>query len=203
MTTSAAGRGRRKRLGRRTGESGASRDAILKAARALFALRGFRGTTMRAVAKRAGVDVALVHYFFGTKAKLFAASVELSIEPDRVAALLSAPVRSRGETMARYYLDHLFVERREPITAMLRAGIGDPDGLPALRALIERTLVAAAAGTLRSEDARLRAELVGAQMLGLFISRCVVRVEPLASAAVDDVVALLAPALDRLLETQR
>ena len=59
---------------------------------------------------------------------------------------------------------------------MLRAGIGDPGCLPALRSLIERTLVAPAGGTSRSEDSRLRAELVGAQMLGLFVSRCVVGV---------------------------
>jgi hypothetical protein len=80
---------------------------------------------------------------------------------------------------------------------MLRAASVIP-AASALRRLIERTLVTAAAGTLRSEDARLRAELVGAQMLGLFISRCVVGVEPLAHASVEEVVALLAPALDRL-----
>jgi hypothetical protein len=82
---------------------------------------------------------------------------------------------------------------------MLRAGVGDPGCLPALRAMIERTLVTAAAGAMRGEDARLRAELVGAQMLGLFVSRCVVGVEPLASASVDDVVRRLAPAIDSLL----
>ena len=188
-----------KRPGRRTGETGASREAILKAARALFAQRGFRGTTMRAVGKRAGVDMALVHYFFGTKAKLFSASVELPIDPRRLTELLKNSATTPGEAMARYYLEHLFVDRKEPIAAMLRAGIGDPECLPALRALIERTLVTAAAGAMRSEDARLRAELVGAQMLGLFVSRCVVGVEPLASATVDDVVRRLAPALDSLL----
>jgi AcrR family transcriptional regulator len=154
---------------------------------------------MRAVGKRAGVDMALVHYFFGTKAKLFSASVELPIEPQRLAKLLKSSAAGSGEAMVRYYLEHLFVERREPITAMLRAGVGDPGCLPALRAMIERTLVTAAAGAMRGEDARLRAELVGAQMLGLFVSRCVVGVEPLASASVDDVVRRLAPAIDSLL----
>jgi AcrR family transcriptional regulator len=190
----------RKRVGRRAGTNGgASREAILRAARVLFARLGFRGTTVRAVAQRAGVDVALVHYFFGSKPELFAASIELPIDSERVTSLLSTRQGAPGEAMARYYLERLFVDRAEAITAMLRAGLGDPGCVPALRTLIERTLVSAAAGSLRGRDARLRAELVGATMVGLFISRCIVGVQPLASASVDDVVALLAPALAALL----
>jgi AcrR family transcriptional regulator len=142
--------------------------------------------------------MALVHYFFGSKPELFEAVVQLPIGPGRLADLLANGSGSRGERMARYYVEHLFPERKDAITAMLRAGIGDPGSVPALRALIERTLVAAVADVLPAEDARLRAELVGAQMVGLFISRCVVGVEPLASAPAGEVIALLAPALDAL-----
>jgi len=153
---------------------------------------------MRAIAKQAGVDVALVHYFFESKAKLFSTIIELPIVPERLTELLSSGRGQPGERMARYYLEHLFPERRDAITAMLRAGIGDPDCTPALRALIEQTLVAGAAKALRSKDARLRAELAGAQMIGLFISRCIVGVEPLATASVDQIVGVLGPALDAL-----
>jgi AcrR family transcriptional regulator len=190
-----------KRPGRRAGAAGESREAILRAARVLFARLGFRGTTMRAVAKRAGVDMALIHHFFGSKPKLFAASVELPIDPEQVTALLATRPTAPGEAMARYYLEHLFVERSESITAMLRAGLGDPGCVPALRGLIERTIISAAAQGLGGKDARLRAELAGALMVGLFVTRCIVGVEPLATASVDDVVALLAPALDALLRT--
>ncbi|HVV51805.1 MAG TPA: TetR family transcriptional regulator [Polyangia bacterium] len=190
---------RPKRAGRRAGAAGESREAILRAARVLFARLGFRGTTVRAVAKRAGVDIALVHYFFGSKSDLFAASVELPIDPERVTALLAARPSAPGEALARYYLEHLFVERSDAISAMLRAGLGDPECVPALRALIERTLVTAAAGTLGAKEARLRAELAGALMVGLFVNRCIVGVEPLGSASVDQLVSLLAPALDAFL----
>lgn len=191
---------RARRPGRRAGGAGESREAILQAARVLFAQLGFRGTTMRAVAERAGVDMALVHYFFGSKPNLFAASVELPIDPERVTALLATRPSAPGQAMARYYLEHLFVERSEAISAMLRAGLGDPECVPALRALIERTLVTATAGRLLgAKDARLRAELAGALMVGLFVNRCIVGVEPLASASVDQLVSLLAPALDALL----
>jgi AcrR family transcriptional regulator len=190
---------RAKKLGRRAGVRGESREAILRAARVLFARRGFRGTTMRAIAQGAGVDVALVHYFFGSKSELFSHSVVLPIDAQKVASLLSAPASSPGGEMVRHYLDRLFVDRSEAIAAMLRAGLGDPGCVPALRTLIEENLVSAAAGGLRSADARLRAELVGATMVGLFISRCIVGVQPLASAPVEEIVTLLGPALDLLL----
>jgi AcrR family transcriptional regulator len=199
----AASRSRGKGPGRRVGTTGASRKEILKAARGLFAELGFRGTTMRAIANRAGVDVALVHYFFESKAKLFAVVIELPIVPERLTELLSAGKGQPGERMARYYLAHLLPERRDAITAMLRAGIGDPDCIPALRTLIEQTLVAGAARALRSKDARLRAELAGAQMIGLFITRCIVGVEPLATASVDQIVKVLGPALNALLRPSK
>jgi AcrR family transcriptional regulator len=154
---------------------------------------------MRAVAKRAGVDMALVHYFFGSKPKLFAASVELPMNPHALSSLLASQPSAPGEAMARYHVEHLFVERTDAITAMLRAGLGDPDCVPALRALIERTMVSATAGMLDGKNADLRAELAGALIVGLFVTRHIVAVQPLASASVDDVVELVAPALDVLL----
>ena len=59
-----------RRPGRRSGESG-TREAILEAARAQFIATGFRGTTIRSVAKAAGVDPALVLHFFGNKDTLY------------------------------------------------------------------------------------------------------------------------------------
>ena len=47
------------------------RDLILDAAEALFAAHGYDGVTLRAIAKRAGVDVALANYHFGPKRELF------------------------------------------------------------------------------------------------------------------------------------
>jgi AcrR family transcriptional regulator len=154
---------------------------------------------MRAIAKKAGVDGALIHYFFESKQKLFAAVIDSPITPGQLTELLEDGSGSRGERMARYYLERLFHEGRDAISAMLRAGIGDPGAVPALRAMIERTLVTTTAASLAAADGHLRAELVGAQMVGLFISRCVVGVEPLASASSDEIAAVLGPALDALL----
>ena len=49
-----------------------TRESILSAARALFLQRGYRRTTLRAVAGAAGVDPALIAYHFGSKKGLFA-----------------------------------------------------------------------------------------------------------------------------------
>lgn len=66
MTTPAPNRGRRKK-----GEGPDLRRAILDAAELLFAGHGFYGVTTRQVAAEAGVDTALIHYYFGSKRDLF------------------------------------------------------------------------------------------------------------------------------------
>jgi AcrR family transcriptional regulator len=52
------------------------REHILTVAEALFAEHGYEGTSVRALAKRAGVNVAMISYYFGSKEKLFEALVE-------------------------------------------------------------------------------------------------------------------------------
>ncbi|MFN4296678.1 MAG: TetR/AcrR family transcriptional regulator [Brevundimonas sp.] len=52
-------------------KAGETRDAILDAAEDLFSKHGFYGVTIREVAREAGVDTALVHYYFGAKRGLF------------------------------------------------------------------------------------------------------------------------------------
>jgi len=55
----------------RANGTGATRELILDAAEDLFSKHGFYGVTIREVAREAGVDTALVHYYFGAKRGLF------------------------------------------------------------------------------------------------------------------------------------
>ena len=55
----------------KTRANGDTRDSILDAAEDLFSKHGFYGVTIREVAREAGVDTALVHYYFGAKRALF------------------------------------------------------------------------------------------------------------------------------------
>jgi AcrR family transcriptional regulator len=184
---------------------GKSRAQILAAARELFGKQGFLRTTTRAIAAKAGVDAALVHYFFKTKEKLFAAAVDLPIAPEQLKAILAETVledgrgKGTGARLVRFMLENVFTSRSHAVAALIRAAVADPGCVPALRSLIEKTVVTGAASAIRGSDARLRAELLGAIMVGLFVVRHVVRVEPLASASPEEVARWLGPAVDAVL----
>lgn len=184
---------------------GQTRGEILKAARELFGKQGFLRTTVRAVAAKAGVDAALVHYFFQTKEKLFSAAVELPVAPEQLWELLEegaigdAPGDGTGERFIRFMLESVFTSKSHAVAALIRAAVADPGCVPALRSLIERTVVTGAASAIGGADARLRAELLGSIVVGLFIVRHVVRVEPLASASPEAVATWLGPAVDKVL----
>jgi AcrR family transcriptional regulator len=193
----------RRGRGRPTGTSIDSRAAILAAARELFAARGLRGTTTRAIAKRVGVDVALLRYFFVSKLELFAAAIDVPALAEPLHRLLAQGGDRPGEQAARLHLEELFEQHEEAITAMLRAALGDPASVPALRQVIEEGIVRGAARALPGPDARLRTELAGAWIVGLFICRHMVKVEPLASASVERVVRHVGPPLDALLAGRR
>src|SRR5690349_2548787 len=126
--------------GRRAGISGDSRQAILKAARSLFARGGFRGTTLRAVAVRARVDVALVSYFFGSKEELFASAVDLPVIAGRLEQLVSDRTAGRGVRIVRFYLEEVFHSKGESISALLRTALGNPEDVPQLRTLLRETV---------------------------------------------------------------
>ena len=73
--------------------SPAKRDRILDAAEHLFAERGFEGVTLRQIASKAGVDVALASYHFGKKDALFTAVFQRrasELNQRRLAALAKA-----------------------------------------------------------------------------------------------------------------
>ena len=92
---------RRGRPSRSDGESADRRAAILVAARESFAAQGFRGTTIRGVARAAGVDPALVHHYFGSKDDLFLAALEVPIDPREVLpTLLEGDLETGGAARA-------------------------------------------------------------------------------------------------------
>ncbi len=186
--------------GRRPGESGA-RETIAAAAAALFAERGFDRTSLRAVARAAGVDPALVTHYFGSKQRLFVEVVQLPVEPDLVVAqVVDGPRERAGERLAQFVLGVLeSPDGRARVTGLVRSAASEPEAAALLRGLIETRLVGPIAAALGADRAELRATLVGTQMVGLVMVRYVVGVEPLASAPAAEVAAALAPTLQRYL----
>jgi AcrR family transcriptional regulator len=186
------------RRGRRPGAS-RSRESILAAARARFASHGYDRTRVRDVADDAGVDPALVHYYFNTKDGLFVAAMELPFRPAEVLGpLIAEGVDGLGERMVRQLLS-VWDEPAHRASLLAIVG-GRPGGFVALREFITREIVRRVAGAVVRDRAELRANLVASQIIGLVMARYVARLEPLASLPADEVVPLVAPTLQRYLD---
>lgn len=187
--------------GRRSGAA-ASREHILAAARRLFAEHGFEGTSLRQVARAAGVDPAMVHHYFKGKDELFALSVELPADPEAVlSGVVDSDPERRGELVVRAVL-RLWESPAQPgLVAFIRGTLGSRSKTSLLREMVTRAIISRIMAGLPGspEDLALRGDLVATQMVGLMMVRYVVRLEPLASTPAEDVVRLVAPNVQRYL----
>ncbi|MER6257831.1 TetR family transcriptional regulator [Streptomyces sp. NPDC001584] len=178
-----------------------TQERIRLAAREVFAERGYDKTSVRGIAKVAGVDPALVHHYFGSKDDLFAAAIEVSIEPALVVpAIIGEGPDGIGERLARYFLGVWENPvTRVPLLAVIRSALTHEAAAKVLRGLVLRRLLERVAADLDVPDPTFRAELAASHMVGIAILRYVVQVEPLASADPEKIVALVAPTLQRYL----
>ncbi|CAM5557714.1 hypothetical protein STENM327S_04551 [Streptomyces tendae] len=71
-----------------------------------FSERGYDKTSVRGIAKAAGVDPALVHHYFGTKEQVFEAAIEVAFAPALKApeAIGDGPLDEVGERLTRFIL---------------------------------------------------------------------------------------------------
>lgn len=191
---------RTRRGGRRPGESG-TREAILAAARGAFAELGYDRATIRGIAADAEVDPALVIHFFGSKDELFGAALEIPVEPGVVLERAAAATPDRiGETVVRAFLEAWEPpESRQRLIAMVRSAMTNEVALGMVREYLGRRVFGPITQVLGVPDAELRANLVGAQFIGLAMMRYITCIEPLASASVDRLVAALGPTMQRYL----
>ena len=186
--------------GRRPGASG-TREAILTAAKDAFNTKGYDGTSLRGVARTAGVDPALVTHFFGNKDGLFEAALELPLDPATVVPLLlSEGVDGLGERVVRTFLGVWdSTPGQGPMLAMLRSAVSHEDSAQRLRALLTRVLLRPLAEGAGAGQVDLRAALLASQIVGLALTRYVLRLEPVASASADELAPLFGPTLQRYL----
>jgi AcrR family transcriptional regulator len=188
------------RTGRRPGTPD-TRDAILAAARRGFATRGYDATSVRAIAIEAEVDPALVIHYFGTKESLFAAAAGLPPSfPALIAGLAAVPLQDFGQALARAYLSVVDSDdSRNAILALVRSAVSHDKAAAMLRELLTAQLLPVIVRLTSRPDARLRASLIAAQLIGIAMLRHVVRAEPLAKATPDEIVALVAPVIQQYL----
>ncbi|MCO6004344.1 TetR family transcriptional regulator [Actinoallomurus purpureus] len=183
-----------RRPGRRPGRS-SSRDDILAAARVLFGERGYDKASIRAIAREAGVDPALVHHFFGAKEDLFAAAMEFPVDPAMVLGqVVDGPRDELGERLTRTFLRIWEDPRLRPqFVGIIRSATTTEQGAELLREFISTALLARAGDALGLP--RLNITAAAAQMVGVAMLRYVLEIEPMASATEEELVALLAPTL--------
>ncbi|MYS55506.1 TetR family transcriptional regulator [Streptomyces sp. SID6013] len=195
MSGDADGTARRRGRPPRT-ESGDTRDRILVTAREEFSERGYEKTSVRGIAKAAGVDPALVHHYFGTKEQVFEAAIEVAFAPALRApeAIGDAPLDEVGERLTRFILG-LWENpaTRTPLLAIVRSAVNNETAAAVFRRLIAAQLLRRVAAQVGLPDAELRVELAAAQLVGCAMLRYVMKVEPLASADPEQIIARLAP----------
>jgi AcrR family transcriptional regulator len=207
MTPPSAHRAARTRTGRRAGDSG-TRAAILDSARHEFAAHGYNGATIRAIAAGAGVDPALVHHFYGTKERLFAAAMQLPVVPSEViAAALSDAIRPPGVSLGEHLVASALGLWESagligPFQGLLRSAVSSDEAATMLREFLTEVIlgpVASVAGQAGAQDAPFRAAMIASQMLGLAMTRYVLQFGQVATASQAELAAAIGPTIDRYL----
>jgi AcrR family transcriptional regulator len=180
-----------------------SRDYILEAARKLFAERGFQGVSVRAIAKEAEVDPALVHYFYSAKSDVFSAAVgELCDTDDMLQRIRSAPADQAARRLVTVFLRMWETPGvREPLMAVTRSAVNNEEAKEVLADFLGCGLVAQAVTAMGAGDHDRRAALITAQLMGAVTMRYVMRIGPLADADFETLVSHLTTAVEYLLTT--
>jgi AcrR family transcriptional regulator len=197
-----APRARTRPPARRSGRRGPEADlrsVILDAARPLFAEHGYRDTTMRAIAQAAGVDVALVAYYFGNKEGLFAESMNIPVRPQE----LIGHAFAEGPEVAGPRLVEMFLGLFESpdtgpaLVGMLRSAIGHESTRKAFSEFVATAILPHYQELMPGPETERRMMLVASQLIGMAVLRFLLRIEPMVERPRDQVVADLGAAVQR------
>lgn len=176
--------------------SDATKEAILDAARVRFASDGYERATIRAIAADASIDPAMVMRYFGSKEKLFATAAAFDL---RLPDLREVPPDEMGARLAGHVVDRW--DGDETLMALLRAAVTNPAAAERMREIFA-TQLGPALTAIGSGDVPTRAGLLASQVLGLALTRYVLRIPPVVAMSRDELVAWLGPTLQRYLAGQ-
>lgn len=162
------------RIGRKR-DAAATRSAILAAAKHQFMDKGFDAAGLRDIAADAGVNVALIGRYFGSKESLF----EEAVLPDlNIDMLLIGERATFGERVAATLLKDSGPKAGDPTLNFVRS-IGSEAARPLMNDAIERAMIERLAAWLGGDDAKQRAALIVAHLLGFDMLRRMARVSAL------------------------
>jgi AcrR family transcriptional regulator len=189
-----------KRPGRPPGASD-TRDRILVNARELFARNGIDKTSIRAIAAATGVDSALVHHYFGTKEQLFAAAINIPIDPMTILVpLRDTPIEELGLVLPTILLPLWDSEMGDALIATIRSLVAGSD-VSLIRSFLQEVITAEIGPRVDNPpgSGRLRVQFVASQLVGVVMARYIIGLEPFASLPPEQVAATIGPTLQRYL----
>lgn len=180
-------------------ERGVLAARIVAAARDEFAEHGWAGTTIRAIARAADVDPALVYHYFGSKEKLLDAATDPPQKwLDNVAEVWDTPVEQLGAAVLSLMLASWEDEEVGPtLHAILQTAAHDATTREKLRRVVAGSLMGAAQLGVDEHERLIRSGLIASQTIGLAFMRYVWKIEPIASMTDDEAVAAIGPSLQR------
>ena len=173
-----------------------TRQRILEAARGVFGDVGFERATIRGIAAAAGVDKSSVVQYFGTKQQLFREAVHWTVP---VAQLVGDTPGQTADNLMEGMLASWAHDPDSPMAVLIRASMTSEDAADILRQHVSGHIITAIADTLDGPDARLRAALVSAVLLGVASSRYLLKIPELRDTDVADILRLIGPTLENLI----
>lgn len=186
MPESAASSEAGERKGQRT------RRRILDAARSVFAKVGYERATIRGIAAAAGVDKSSIMQYFGSKQDLFREAVHWTIP---LAEAIGDDPGQTAENLARGMLAAWAADPNSPMAVLLRASMTSEDAAEILRSHLSSHAITAVAETIDAPDARLRAALAGAMLMGIASQRYLLRMPDLCEVDAEEILRVVSPAL--------
>jgi AcrR family transcriptional regulator len=186
-------------VGRRPGKAD-TRGEIVEAAKRVFADKGYDGTSLRGVAREAGVDPALVHHYFDGKAALFVAAMALPFDPRQVKEHAAGPGYSGSRTIEGFLTmwDHA-EGTGSSFASCLSAMAASSNVADAMREFVNERVWS----VLRHNEGetetlrRRRTAMVSSQLMGLAFARYILRVPPMSTASPKQIGRWVGPTLDR------
>jgi AcrR family transcriptional regulator len=183
-------------------ERGVLSARILAAARGEFAQHGWAGTTIRAIARAADVDPALVYHYFGSKEGLLDAATNPPQKwLDSIAKVWTTPIERLGVALIELLLASWADDETGPtLRAILQTAAHEPTTREKLRRVVEGSLMGVSHLGRDERDRLVRSGLVSSQMMGFALMRYVWKIEPVASMTDAEAVAAISPNLQRYVD---
>ncbi len=189
--------------GRRPGNVD-TREEIIEAARHVFAETGYEKASLRAVARRAGVDAALVHHYFDGKSALFIAAMSLPFDP-RVVKDRPAPAAAEGSPVGHFIVEGFLSvwDKAEGtgscFNSCVAAMAASPQVAAAMREFVAERVWSTDQARDGEDDATFwrRRSLISSQLMGLAFTRYILRVPPVSTASPRDIGRWAGATIDR------